>query len=208
MKRPPIIATLVVAAAVATMIWLGVWQFQRRGEKEALIALYRANLGKPAISFPVLPPVPDEAMFRPSSVMCLAVVGWQVEGGRSADGGVGYRHIALCRTGAEGPGAMIDMGVAASPAFKPVWSGGPVTGTISTAPEHHSVVARLFDTLPPPRPMLVASRPAPGLEPSARPSPESIPNNHLAYTIQWFIFAATATIIYGLALRRRSVKAG
>ena len=29
MRRLPLIPTLVVAAAVATMIWLGIWQLQR-----------------------------------------------------------------------------------------------------------------------------------------------------------------------------------
>ena len=39
----PVIATILVVAAVATMIALGVWQLQRKGEKEALIALYQRN---------------------------------------------------------------------------------------------------------------------------------------------------------------------
>jgi cytochrome oxidase assembly protein ShyY1 len=54
---------------------------------------------------------------------------------------------------------------------------------------------------------LIAAEPAPGLKASAPPSPESIPNNHLAYAVQWFIFAAMAAIIYGLALRRRAKEA-
>jgi len=29
------------------------------------------------------------------------------------------------------------------------------------------------------------------------------PNNHLSYAIQWFFFAATALVIYVLALRKR-----
>ena len=38
---------------------------------------------------------------------------------------------------------------------------------------------------------------------NAPPSIESIPNNHLAYAVQWFLFAAVAAIIYVIALRRR-----
>ena len=38
MMRFPLIPTVLVAAAVASMIGLGVWQLQRKGEKEALIA--------------------------------------------------------------------------------------------------------------------------------------------------------------------------
>lgn len=203
--RWPVVSTVVVALAVATMIGLGVWQLQRKGEKEALIATFRANAGRPALAFPVLPPIPTEAMFRPSSVYCLEVVGWETVGGRAADGTVGYRHIARCRTGAEGPGALVDMGVAQDPAVRPAWrGGGEVRGRITTAPSHSSVLARSLGKAAPSVPMLVAAQPAPGLKPSAPPSPESIPNNHLAYAGQWFFFAAVAAVIYFLALRRRA----
>ena len=204
-RRVPILATLVVVAAVATMIWLGVWQLQRRAEKDALLALYRANLGKPAVSFPILPPVADEMLFRRSSLVCLEVGGWQMEGGRAADGSTGYRHIARCRTGAEGPGALVDMGLAADPKVKPVWNGGPVSGTITTAPSHESALGRLLGGGGAPRvAMLVSATPAPGLKASAPPSTDNVPNNHLAYAFQWFFFAAVALVIYVLALRRRN----
>ena len=36
-----------------------------------------------------------------------------------------------------------------------------------------------------------------------------VPNNHLAYGVQWFLFAAVAAIIYAVAvLRRRAPVAG
>ena len=39
----------------------------------------------------------------------------------------------------------------------------------------------------------------------ANPKPDlaSVPNNHFAYAIQWFLFAGIALLIYGLALRKR-----
>jgi surfeit locus 1 family protein len=30
-----------------------------------------------------------------------------------------------------------------------------------------------------------------------------VPNNHLSYAVQWFLFAAIASVIYVLAVRRR-----
>ena len=42
-----------------------------------------------------------------------------------------------------------------------------------------------------------------GLDANARPDPATIPNNHLSYAIQWFLFALTALVIYGIALRKR-----
>ena len=38
-RRIPILSTIVVIAAVLTMIGLGIWQLGRKTEKEALIAL-------------------------------------------------------------------------------------------------------------------------------------------------------------------------
>lgn len=203
MKRLPVIATLIVGLAVAAMIALGVWQLQRRGEKEALIARYTANLNLPPMAYPQLAPVPPEAMFRKAQVHCLRVASWRTEGGRTPGGQAGYRHIANCVTGAEGPGALIDMGVSADPAQKPGWNGGIVDGLITTEPSHESLIGRLFGGAMPLRPMLVADVPAPGLAASAPPDPAAIANNHLAYAVQWFIFAGVAALIYVLALRRR-----
>jgi cytochrome oxidase assembly protein ShyY1 len=121
--RLPLLPTFVVAAAILVMIGLGVWQLQRRGEKEAMLALAGANPAKPPISFPSMPPVPAEMLFRRSSLHCLNVVGWRTEAGRAADGSVGYRYIAQCSTGAEGPGALVALGVAKQPDLRPSWTG-------------------------------------------------------------------------------------
>jgi cytochrome oxidase assembly protein ShyY1 len=206
MKRLPVVATIVVGLAVVAMIALGVWQLQRRGEKQALIARYTANLNLPPMTYPELAPVAPEAMFRKSQVHCLRVSSWRTEGGRTPGGQAGYRHIASCVTGAEGPGALIDMGVSADPAQKLGWNGGIVDGLITTEPSHKSLIGRLFGRTMPLRAMLVADVPAPGLAASTPPDPSVIPNNHLAYAVQWFIFAGVALLIYVLALRRRHGK--
>jgi surfeit locus 1 family protein len=54
-----------------------------------------------------------------------------------------------------------------------------------------------------PGPRLVADPPLAGLDANAMPDPSEIPNNHFAYAVQWFLFAATALVIYVLAVRRR-----
>jgi surfeit locus 1 family protein len=205
-KRVPIVATAVVALCVAAMIALGIWQLHRATWKEALIARYAANRSLPPMSFPSLAPVSDDAMFRKSQVNCLRVVEWRTTGGATPTGQAGYRHIAACSTGAEGPGALIDMGVAADPQFKPTWKGGLVDGIITTEPGNQSLVGKLFGKQLPPRPMLVADRPAPNLAASAPPSTDEISNNHMAYAIQWFLFAAVAAVIYVIALRKRQTQ--
>jgi surfeit locus 1 family protein len=203
MKRLPIIPTFLVLIAVAAMIAIGIWQLQRRGEKEVLIAQLSANRDLPPMAYPERAPVSNEAMFRKSRVTCLRVTGWRIIGGATPTGQGGYRHIAECVTGAEGPGALIDMGVAANPAFKPDWRGGTVDGLITTEPNQASILGKAFGSAPPLRPMLVADVPAKGLAASAPPSTAGISNNHLAYAVQWFLFAGVALVIYGLALWRR-----
>lgn len=203
MTRWPVIPTILVAAAMLVMTALGIWQLRRADEKNALIAVYAANQSKGEIAFPMLAPIPQHALFRPSSANCLEVTGWRKEAGRSADGQSGYRFIAECRTGAEGPGLLADMGVGRDPQAVPQWTGGMVHGRIAAEPQHASLIDQLRGKAPPPRPMLIADQAAPGLSPSAPPSTEDVPNNHLAYAVQWFLFAAIAGLIYWLALRRR-----
>lgn len=205
MPRFPLVPTLIVGLAVAAMIGLGVWQLQRKAEKEAALAEYALNLDRPAMAFPRVP-VGDRYLFRRASALCLEVVGWQREGGRAANGTTGWREIAQCRTGAEGPALLVDMGVATDPKLVPGWKGGPVSGTITHAPNHVPLIAALFSSAPKPL-MLVSDAPAPGLLLTPRPGLGSVPNNHLAYAVQWFLFALVAAVIYVLALRLRQRKA-
>ena len=207
MPRLPLIPTLVVGLAVAVMIGLGVWQLDRRAEKNAALAAVAANLSRPAMAFPALGPVSSETLFRKSSAHCLRVVRWQVEAGAAENGASGFRQIADCATGAEGPGVLVNIGVASKPDFKAQWTGGQVEGWISEEPDHRPLIARLSGKAPPLRPMLIAAKaPVAGLLPAAPPKIEDVPNNHLAYAVQWFLFAGIAVLIYLLALRWRQAK--
>ncbi len=207
-RRVPIVPTIVVALAALLMVRLGVWQLHRLGEKQALIARYAGNLDRPPLPFAAMFPVREDMLYRRSSAFCLEVTSWKAEAGRTAREQPGWRHIAFCRTGAEGPGIAVDMGVSQSSAAPTGWRGGQVRGRITWLPSNAPLVARLFATPPPPSPMIVSDTPAPGLQPSAQPDPSSIPNNHLSYAIQWFLFAATAVAIYAVALWQRARRAG
>lgn len=206
-SRIPLIPTVVVAIAVMVMVALGVWQLQRRAEKNAALAVAATNPAKPAIAFPALAPVDPAILFRPSSVHCLRVVGWRTEAGRAADGSTGFRSIAECTTGAEGPGALVEVGIAQKPDFKPQWTGGQIAGWISEEPDHRALLSRIGGHAQPLRPMLIARVAPAGMKAAAPPNVADVPNNHLAYAVQWFFFAAIALVIYGLALRRRSGEA-
>lgn len=202
----PVIPTIIVGLAIAAMIGLGLWQLDRRAEKEAAIARYAGASARPVMAFPQ-PPVGDEHLFRRASAMCLTVVGWSEQAGRAENGTKGWRHLAECRTGIEALTIKFDMGVGTTPGVTPVWKGGEVTGTITQAPDSQPLIASLFGRRGPRPLMLVADQPAPGLLASARPDPSSVPNNHLAYAVQWFLFAAAAAVIYVLALRWREKRA-
>ncbi|WP_205481304.1 SURF1 family protein [Sphingomonas arenae] len=194
MKRVPLIPTLIVAAAVATMIALGVWQLSRAREKEALLLRYEAAANLPAVNWPSIPPADNKLpLFRKASAMCLQPVASKVIAGRNAQGESGYSHLVDCRTGAEGPGVRVDIGWSKDPRAGAQWKGGPVSGVIAPDSEH--------------RMRLISATGLADLQASAPPSPADIPNNHRSYAMQWFLFAAAALIIYGLALRGRLAKA-
>lgn len=202
MRRWPLIPTVLVALAVAAMIALGLWQLLiRLPEKEAQLAQLAANPAKPAIAFPRFPD--DSLLFRRASGFCLSVASIE----RAGAGNAGYRLIANCRTGAEGPGIKVQLGTTRDPDAKVRWGGGKVSGWISHAPDARPLIAGLFDHVPREL-LLVADTPAPGLAANSRPDIGIVPNNHFAYAIQWFFFAAVASVIYVLAVRRRIARDG
>lgn len=206
MRRVPVVATIIVALAVATMIGLGIWQLQRKTEKEALLARYAANTMLPPIAFPSIP-VDDTLLFRKAGAMCLEPTRWRERAGRNAQGGTGWRQIAQCCTGAEGPGLTVQVGLAAQPGGRPAWKGGEVTGYITHAPDDQPLILSLIGMARAKTLMLVTDAPAPGLSANPAPDLSAVPNNHLAYAVQWFIFAALAGIIYAIAVRRRIMAA-
>lgn len=191
-RKLPIIPTILVALAVVTMIGLGLWQLERRQQKEALLASYAAAAGKPPIGWPAIPPKEPLPLFRAATGNCLSVVGFRTAPGQNVQGEPGFLVIADCRTGAEGPGLSVELGWSKNPNAGRDYRGGLVSGVV--APDSRS------------RMRLVAATPGPGLQASAPPSPDTIPNNHLSYAIQWFLFALIAVVIYVLALRWRGQK--
>lgn len=197
MPRPPLTPTAIVALAVAAMLGLGFWQLlDRRPKKLAQLEQLAANPSMPEIAFPAA--LDERLLFRRVHALCVEPVAIRLTGA----GGAGYRAIAECRTGAEGPGMLVQLGTTRDPNAKPAWRGGEVRGYLAHAPDARPMLATLFDRTPQ-RMMLVADTPSPGLAPNGRPDLSSVPNNHLAYAGQWFFFAIVAAVIYVLALRRR-----
>ena len=195
MTRLPVLPTLVVAVAVAAMIGLGIWQLQRADWKEHMIARLEAARTLRPIE------LGDGAMsgleFRRAIARC-ALVGARPEarGGKSRDGRPGFVQLVPCR-GSDGTlVATLDAGWAAHRAAPVrIDATGPFSGMLRKAGGWEGIDVTRY--------VLVLDRPLAGLEPSAQPSVNAIPNNHRLYAAQWFFFAGAAMIIYVLALRRR-----
>lgn len=195
MRRLPLLPTLLVAVAVPTMIGLGVWQLQRAEWKAELLARLAANATAPAIDRPAdLGGNRDELSFRRVRTICREVRPWQPSAARGVDGRAGYRQQIWCHEG-QGEPLLISIGVAANPTLQV----RPPAGTVFTGP----LVPR--GGRPPEGPpfVLIAETPLAPLVAEAPPTLATIPNNHRAYAVQWFLFALVLSAIYGVYLRQR-----
>ena len=197
MKRLPLLPTLIVGLSVAAMIALGLWQLLTRlPEKEAYLAQLAANPSRPPIAFPTVPD--DTLLFRRTRGYCAGPVTQRSAGA----GAAGFRIIATCAATPAAPPVLVQLGTTRDPAARATFAGGIVRGYISHAPDARPLLAGLWDHSPR-QLMLVADTPPPGLARNTPPDLSAVPNNHLAYGVQWFFFAAIASVIYVLALRRR-----
>jgi cytochrome oxidase assembly protein ShyY1 len=184
MRRIPVLASLIVLAAVGVMVGLGFWQLHRLHEKESLLARYAAAQRDPAPVVWTGKGVGTDLLYRRATLNCLSTGARSGIAGHNAAGQPGVAQTVECALD-DGGKALVVLGWSVRPAAGLAWKGGPVTGVIA------------------PGPRLVADPPLGGLEANAKPDPADIPNNHFSYAIQWFLFAATALVIYGIALRRR-----
>ncbi len=179
-----VLPTLLVLIAVAIMVRLGFWQIDRLHQKEALLARYGAAVAMSSDApFPADAAQAQGVLYRHSRITCQSVGDVSARAGENARGEAGMAHVARCNLVGGGT-ALVVLGWSRDPAARD-WRGGDVSGTIA------------------PGPRLVADPPLAGLAANARPDPADIPNNHLSYAVQWFLFALTALVIYGLAVRKR-----
>jgi surfeit locus 1 family protein len=184
MRRVPVLATVIVAAAVAAMMALGIWQLRRAEWKADLIARYQAAQAmSSAVPWPRTADELDRSLFRWSGFTCERVLATRTTAATRVDGAKGVAQIARCAIDGGGE-AEVALGWS-TPTETVRWPGGEVAGVIA------------------PNGVLRAAQVTPGLEPLAPPDPSDLPNNHLMYAGQWFFFALTALAIYALALRRR-----
>lgn len=189
-RWPLILSAVIVLAAVAVMVRLGFWQLDRLAQKEALLARYAAAENLPEEYFEGwlhgYVAANDRVLYRRAWTDCTATSNFAARAGQNSKGEAGWAHSAICKIKGGGPGFQVRVVLGWSSSPKAVeWAGGRVRGTFG------------------PGPRLIADPPLAGLQANAKPDPANIANNHLAYAVQWFLFALTALVIYVLALRTR-----
>jgi len=222
MTRRIFVALIFGLGGVAILAGLGVWQVQRLGWKQSVIADLEQRLGAdPAW----LPEAPTEAR---DEYLRVAVTGAYSQGElhvltSARPWGPGFRVIAPFET-AQGRRILVDRGYVPqtekdAPRTLPA---GPVTGALlwpnetdgfTPAPDPDAniwfardtaLMAAALGTEPV---MLVAETPPPAAEwPAPQPVSVNLPNDHLEYAITWFSLCAIwagMTVALVLRLRRK-----
>jgi surfeit locus 1 family protein len=186
--RTRVIVFGVISLSLAALfVRLGFWQLGRMQEKELELGRYaRASAMSAEVRWPADEADYEGAFYRRSLVECVAVEKVETVAGHSASGETGWAHMARCRM-ANGGMADVGLGWSRNPQAME-WAGGQVGGFVG--PYRDGV-------------KLVAAPPQAGLEQLAPPDPRDMPNNHLSYAVQWFLFALTALVIYVLAVRKK-----
>ncbi len=200
----PFGATLLTLVMVPVLIWLGIWQLQRREWKHNV----QAELTR-AASLPLVTPSDFQdalagtksLQFRRAVIDCRPgrVTPYDIKGGSSVSGEGGYRIIVACREPAKhylrGPEVVVVAGWAPRPdAVKSLALDIRFTGTIIEHPYDKEPGRPLF--------LLIPTTAVPPLLPSRIPTPDELPDNHLSYALQWFAFATTLVVIYAIYARR------
>lgn len=188
MRRIPLLPTVIVLAAVALMVGLGIWQLHRLAWKEAMIARYQAAMAMPVLDWSEGVPLGARGDYRRVRLTCQAWGSQQEVGGRNASGQSGWAHWADCVPVSGSVTVVVgwsrDLG--ARPLQPGVVTGYALGGTGSEPLR------------------IIANPPLGGLEANATPDPRDLPNNHFSYAVQWFLFAATALVIYAIAVWKRN----
>lgn len=218
--------TVAVAAALAVLIALGVWQVRRLAWKEGLIAAAQAAAARPVVPLQTVLAEGGDGEFRRVAIDCpgLATAPY-VELRTLHDGEAGVRLVSACAIG--GATWLVDRGfvaesISARPPVTPdatptrveaVIRRVPPSGPMTPPPAGRvfygrdtAAMARALGVSGPvdPRTLyaVVSSNPDwRALRPIA--PPVAFSNNHLGYALTWFGLAAALVAVYASLLWRR-----
>lgn len=227
MKSRILFPILVGIVAVAILMSLGIWQLQRLGEKETLLAEIDARLSAPPVALPDAPVQARDQFLQVALEGRLMADELAVLTSRRPYG-PGFKIVSPFEL-TDGRRILVDRGFVPQelkdPATRPTepdMGYAVATGTLfwpeevdSFTPEPDVAgniwfardpgpMAEVLDT----EPVLVSlGTPMTGRWPEPAPVAYQIPNNHLNYALTWFALAAVwaiMTVIWIVKLRREA----
>lgn len=201
------------------LVYLGLWQLDRLGQKEGQLAEIAARIAAAPVALPAAPdplsdrylPVVAEGVFTGDSLRVLV---------SQKEIGAGYRIVEVFETGARR--VLVDRGfVRVDAAVTLAARGAVVTGNLhwpdevdsyTPAPEGELWFARDVPAMAQvlgAEPVLIVARSDTGDGIAPLPvDTANIPNNHFGYAVQWFGLAVVwlgMTVFYLWRIRRRTV---
>jgi cytochrome oxidase assembly protein ShyY1 len=195
-RRLPLVPTIMTAVALPLLIGLGVWQLQRMQWKADMLQRIERNRELPVSSIAGIPSF-DDLLFRRIRVDLTCNLGRPREqAGRNIKGQSGYAVVFPCAVrGASDSLQRMQVNAGWSPRTGAAATTRPPSGvrTGTVIPVSWGTGQTLG---------LVLDEAEPPLVPSAPPTPDTIPNNHRSYAIQWFSFAAILVAVYAAWVRR------
>ena len=219
----PVVPTLMVAAMLAVLVSLGLWQIDRMHQKNEMLARYTANSAAPAEALPQRIADPESYAFRTARLACTFEGEAVLSPGGNLAGKAGNHVYALCREPGREARVVVDLGwvpfqVAAVPVaglsaeiegvVRP-WADHTamekISGSARVSPQSFQAEAGIAPVFVQAKRIVPGETEGGAAFPETQPSPlepEAIPNNHRSYAIQWFLFAATLLAIYGVYVYR------
>ena len=196
----PLGATLMTLVMVPVLIWLGIWQLQRRAWKAHLNAELALAPTRPVLDAAGLIAArasADSLLYRRARVACAPgkVAPYDIKGGDSADGRSGYLLLVNCTPAVAAPAFVVVAGWSQRPDAAALLDVDTVLDGLIIERPYGKDATR-------PRFMLIPQQAVPPLVPSRLPTPGDLPDNHLTYAIQWFAFAGILLGIFGIYVRR------
>ncbi len=190
----PLVPTIFFLCALPLLIGLGLWQLQRATWKEQLLRQFATAETAPPLDIGADRLRSDMGFRAVRVILDCPPQKPSVRAGRNRAGQAGFAYQMHCRTAG---GDLIAHVIG--------WSNRPDDdfGPPLKSSNRFKAAGMLVETgRDDPRFDLVSARAVPPLKPVAPPSPDSIPNNHRGYAVQWFAFALVLCVIYGLFVRR------